>query len=147
MKKDLDIQPRFEPGSSDFQSDVLTNWTTGEALGIGSENKHHLFIDTVWLSSNHQTAAATFVCAIYIDGLATFFFWSKAKQSVSVMAKKKDIETQARIWTWVFWILVRCSYHLNCWSSWRWSGEQMAFIHRHSFILRMDLSQAWYWTL
>ena len=42
-----------------------SNWTTGEALGIGVEDKCHLFIDTIWLS-NHQTAAATLYVPLFI---------------------------------------------------------------------------------
>ena len=29
VKKDIEIQPRFEPGSSECWSDALTNWATG----------------------------------------------------------------------------------------------------------------------
>ena len=28
-EKDIEIQPGFEPGSSEFQLDALTNWATG----------------------------------------------------------------------------------------------------------------------
>ena len=29
VKKDIEIQPGFEPGSSEYRSDALTNWATG----------------------------------------------------------------------------------------------------------------------
>ena len=29
VKKDIEIQPGFEPGSSELRSDALTNWVTG----------------------------------------------------------------------------------------------------------------------
>ena len=28
VKKDIEIQPGFKPGSSEFQSDAVTNWAT-----------------------------------------------------------------------------------------------------------------------
>ena len=48
VKKDIEIQPGFEPGSSEFRSDALTN----ELLELWdwNEDRWHLSIDTVRLS-------------------------------------------------------------------------------------------------
>ena len=46
--------------------------------------------------------------------------------------KKKTLRF-SQDWTWVFWMLVRCS----------WSSGIGAEIHRHCLILKLDLSYAW----
>ena len=55
----------------------------------------------------------------------------------SPIVKKRHWDP-ARIWTWVFWMPVRCSYQLSHWSS-GIGAEDGWYIHRHRSILRLDL--------
>ena len=49
VKKDIEIQPGFEPGSSEFRSDALTNELL--ELWFGAEDRWHSSIDTVRFSA------------------------------------------------------------------------------------------------
>ena len=44
VQKDIEIQPGFEPGSSEFRSDALTNEPLELCRGIGAEDRWHLSI-------------------------------------------------------------------------------------------------------
>ena len=46
VKKVIEIQPEFEPGSSEFRSDALTN----DLLELWQRIRWHLSIETVWFS-------------------------------------------------------------------------------------------------
>ena len=41
-KKNIEIQPGFEPGSSEYSSHQLSQWSSG----IGAEDRWYLSIDT-----------------------------------------------------------------------------------------------------
>ena len=48
VKKDIEIQSGFEPGSSEFRSDALTNW-------VSQWNSEDLGSNPGWMSCHHST--------------------------------------------------------------------------------------------
>ena len=49
-KKDIEIQPGFKPGSSEFYSDALTMQLSHLSSGIGAQDRWYLSVDTFQIS-------------------------------------------------------------------------------------------------